>query len=80
MKPTYQFPEFNPPQKPKEITGPLSQAWDYLVNRKGVCRVEQFDEDHEPVGPSLREQLAKHGVKTETSGKTTIIYFHPTLS
>jgi len=63
------------PQKPKTLQGPLSQAWDYLVNRNGVCRASEFDDDFSPVGPSLRAQLASHGVKSSTSKKITIIFF-----
>jgi len=75
MKATYTFPKFVPPEKPKGLASTLSQAWDYLVNRKGLCRASEFDDDFSPVGPSLRAQLSHFGVKSSTSGKITIIFF-----
>lgn len=73
--PRWYLDRFVPPAKPKGITGPLSQAWDYLVSHDGVCEVSRFDDDHAPIGPSLRAQLAQHGVLSSTSRKVTIIFF-----
>lgn len=69
------FPKFVPPKKPRAMKGPLSQAWDYIVSNKGVCDAAQFDDDHSPIGPSLRDQLSRHGVRSSTSRGTTIIFF-----
>lgn len=74
MRIQYTPPEFIPPEKPA-LTGQLSQAWDYLVNRKGLSTTTEFDEDFEPIGPQLREQLGDLGVVYNTSGDTTIMFF-----
>jgi len=75
MEYEYTPPKFIPPKKPDGLTGPLSQAWDYLVNCNGVCRAEQFDDDFAPAGPAMRDNLVRLGVQTSTSGKHTIIFF-----
>lgn len=72
---TYTGPDVKIPVKPQIITGPLSDAWDYLANRKGCCKASEFDDDFEPTGPSLRAQLSKHGVLSDTSDGVTIIFF-----
>lgn len=45
------------------------------MNRKGLSTTAEFDEDFEPIGPQLREQLADLGVVYNTSGDTTIMFF-----
>ncbi len=71
----YTFPPFVPPKRPRNMHDQLSLAWDYLVHRQGCAYIYEFDTDHAPIGPSLREQLAKHGVQTSTSGSNAIIFF-----
>jgi hypothetical protein len=66
--------EYTPPPKPKDLAGPASQAWDYLVNCDGVCKTDQFDDDFAPAGPRIREVLTQFGCAHSTSGKTTIIF------
>lgn len=66
--------KFVPAPKPAELTGPMSQAWDYLVNRNGVCETSQFDDDFHPIGAVLRVNLVRYGVQHSTSGKITIVF------
>lgn len=65
---------FKAPKKPDGLSPLVSRAWDYLVNCDGVCYTDRFDDDHDPIGPKLREQLMAHGAMQSTSGKTTIIF------
>lgn len=37
-------------------------ALEYVRNAGGSPSVDWFDEDHEPIGPSLREDLIKAGM------------------
>jgi len=67
--------EFKPVPCPVELTGELQKAWSYLNNCEGVCTIEQFDDDWAPAGLMIREKLAKFGVLSSTSGKSTIIFF-----
>ena len=41
----------------------------YLENLKGVARISEFDEDWEPIGPSVRSQLIEAGIAEEIDGK-----------
>lgn len=47
---------------PVAISDLHRQALEYVRNAGGSPFVEWFDEDHEPIGPSLREDLIKAGM------------------
>lgn len=38
----------------------LKRALEYISNTGGSPNITQFDEDHEPIGPMLRDHHAKH--------------------
>jgi hypothetical protein len=38
------------------------QAMQYIHNAGGAPEVEWFDDDHEPIGPNLRNDLAAAGM------------------
>lgn len=75
MTPHCTLPPPIPPKRPRNLHPQLSLAWDYLVQRGGCCYAYEFDADHAPIGPSLREQLGTHGVVTSVSGMNAIIFF-----
>lgn len=74
MKIEYICPPPKYPKKPKGLHPLISGAWDYMVNVGGLINIADFDEDHSPIGPSLRKNLTDLGAKESTSGRTTIIY------
>lgn len=39
------------------MTPTAKRALQYVVNTGGNCTITSFDEDHEPIGPALREEL-----------------------
>lgn len=47
---------------PVAISDLHRQALEYVRNAGGSPEVDWFDEDHEPIGPSLREDLIKAGM------------------
>jgi len=47
----------------------LKQALEYLRNTGGSPTIAQFDEDHEPVGPILREKLKEARLVYEREGQ-----------
>lgn len=47
----------------------LEAACEYIRNAGGAPSIENFDEDHEPVGPMLREFLKEAGLVWEREGK-----------
>lgn len=47
----------------------LQKALDYIRNTGGSPTLAQFDEDHEPIGPKLREQLKDAQLVFEREGK-----------
>ncbi len=73
IREAYEPPPLKIAPKPKELTGPLAQAWDYLTNCGGVCKTSQFDDDFAPAGPAMRRNLAKFGVTESTSDEITIM-------
>ena len=45
------------------------KALDYIRNAGGSPKIAHFDEDHEPIGPRLREQMKQAGLIWERDGK-----------
>lgn len=59
----------------KFITTQGKLALEYIRNTGGAVTVENFDEDHEPIGPLLRADLADYievtiGEKSRSVSKT----------
>lgn len=52
---------------------PFQQALDYLRNVGGDIDLATFDVDHEPIGPSLRAQLAGLGAAEEREGRVYLV-------
>ena len=44
----------------------LEAACEYIRNAGGSPTIAHFDEDHEPVGPMLREELKEAGLVWES--------------
>ena len=49
------------------------QQIDYIKNTGGNPKVEWFDDDHEPIGPILREAMISEGLIKESDGKIEIV-------
>lgn len=47
----------------------LKQALAYISNTGGSPTIEQFDDDHDPVGPMLRKELKAAWMVYECDGK-----------
>ena len=47
----------------------LKRALEYISNTGGSPNITQFDEDHEPIGPMLREQLKDAQLVYEREGR-----------
>lgn len=47
----------------------LERALEYISNTGGSPNITQFDEDHEPIGPMLREQLKDAQLVYEREGR-----------
>lgn len=47
----------------------LKQYIDYINNTGGSPTIAQFDEDWEPIGPTLRADMIKYKMITERDGK-----------
>jgi hypothetical protein len=47
----------------------LKRAMDYIANTGGSPTIAQFDDDHEPVGPRLRDQLKEEKMVFECEGR-----------
>lgn len=45
------------------------RALQYVTNTGGIATVDQFDDDHEPVGPMLRRDLMPVYMLENTGGK-----------
>ena len=45
------------------------RAIEYIKNTGGNPKIEWFDDDHEPIGPMLRNQLIKDGLIKIVEGK-----------
>jgi len=41
------------------------RALEYIRNAGGAPEINWFDDDHDPIGPQLREQLGKKGMVQE---------------
>lgn len=50
------------------MTPTAKQAIQYVINTGGNCTVAIFDEDHEPIGPELRQEIMPEYVR-EDQGK-----------
>lgn len=46
----------------------IAMALEYLKNVGSDIRVNQFDDDFDPIGPSLRSQLNQKGLIVEFDG------------
>jgi hypothetical protein len=44
------------------------KALDYIQNAGGSPKIEWFDDDHEPIGPRLREDMKDAGLIVEKDG------------
>ena len=49
------------------------RAIEYIKNTEDNPKVAWFDEDHEPIGPMLREQLIKAGLIRIVDGKIELV-------
>jgi hypothetical protein len=47
----------------------LVKALQYIKNTGGGATWEDFDDDHEPVGPLLRKDIPENFVRTDDKGK-----------
>ena len=56
-------------EKAPELPQQLLAAWQYCRNTSTPPTIEQFDEDHEPIGPRLRSHLGEMGVLLEGKGR-----------
>ncbi|NLG18897.1 MAG: hypothetical protein GX556_16350 [Fibrobacter sp.] len=45
---------------------------EYITNTGGCPKVDQFDEDWEPIGPCVREDMKKAGLIFERNGHVYI--------
>lgn len=52
-----------------EPIDPAIKAWQYLGNVGGDIEVASFDEDHDPIGPRLRELLLSKGIAEIRDGR-----------
>jgi hypothetical protein len=48
------------------------EALQYIQNTGGIVSIKNFDEDHEPIGPSLRNDLWKNELIEHSMGGTMI--------
>jgi hypothetical protein len=46
---------------------------DYIKNAGGSPKVEWFDDDYEPVGPTVRSDMEKAGLIRTVNGRLEII-------
>lgn len=51
------------------------RAIEYIKNTGGNPKIERFDDDHEPIGPMLRNQLIKDGLIKIVAGKIELITY-----
>jgi hypothetical protein len=58
--------------RPKPLTAPERQALGYVINTGGNATIAIFDEDHEPIGPMLRERLMPGLIAVGEDGKLTV--------
>ena len=58
-----------PADQSENNASPLLRGAVYLTNVGGDIEITAFDEDHEPVGPALREQLICAGIAEERDGR-----------
>lgn len=47
---------------------PDAQPLIYIINTGHTATVKGFDEDHEPIGPTLRKHLSRYFVETPDGG------------
>lgn len=50
------------------LTSKIAMALEYLKNVGSDIRINQFDDDFKPIGPSLRSQLNQKGLIEEFDG------------
>lgn len=58
--------------KPKALIPQERQALAYVLNTRGNATIAIFDEDHEPIGPMLRERLMPDLLAVGDDGKLTV--------
>lgn len=58
--------------KPKPLLPFERNALVYVINTRGNATIEHFDEDHEPIGPMLRERLMPDLISVGEDGKLTV--------
>jgi hypothetical protein len=49
------------------------QALNYIRNANGSPKIEHFDEDHDPVGPRLRDQMKTANLIYERDGRVMLV-------
>lgn len=54
------------------MTPQAKQALKYVLNTNGNATVSSLDDDFEPIGPMLRNELMPYYLKENTDGKLTI--------
>lgn len=55
------------------ISSTVRQALQYVLNTGGNCTIAVFDEDHDPIGKALREELMPTYL-IESCGKLRLTY------
>jgi phage FluMu gp28-like protein len=58
--------------RPKPLTAQERQALGYVINTGGNATIAIFDEDHEPIGPMLRERLMPDLIAVGEDGKLAV--------
>jgi hypothetical protein len=54
------------------MTSTQQKAIQYIENTGGNPSIEWFDEDHDPIGPTLRDNLKTNGLIVEHNGKILV--------
>ncbi len=62
------------------FTSRITMALEYLENVGSDIRVNQFDDDFKPIGPSLRSQLNQKGLIEEFDGWIGLVQSYPATS
>lgn len=50
----------------------VNNALQYITNTGGTPTIEEFDDDHAPIGMRLRERMLSKGVAYESGGRILV--------